>query len=141
MEVQVHDACVLDESLVEKADVVLADLPCSGLGVLGKKKDIRYRITKEAMEELTELQRRILDVVWRYVKPGGVLIYSTCTLNPDENHKMAEWFLDNHPFTPQRLAPHLPEELKGEEDKGMLQLFPGSHETDGFFIARFKRNR
>lgn len=141
MEVQVHDACVLDESLVEKADVVLADLPCSGLGVLGKKKDIRYRITKEAIEELTELQRRILDVVWRYVKPGGVLIYSTCTINPDENHKMAEWFLDNHPFTPQRFAPHLPEELKGEEDKGMLQLFPGSHETDGFFIARFKRNR
>ena len=69
--------------------MVLADLPCSGLGVMGKKRDIKYRITRKAMEELADLQRRILDVVWKYVKPGGILIYSTCTINPEENEQMA----------------------------------------------------
>lgn len=139
VEVQVHDACILDESLTEKADVVLADLPCSGLGVIGKKRDIKYRITKEAVSELVKLQRQILDVVWRYVKPGGVLVYSTCTINPDENEKTVRWFADNYPFAPESLSPYLPAELKGEGEEGMLQLFPGLHETDGFFIARMRR--
>ncbi len=139
VEVQVHDACVLDESLVEKADVVLADLPCSGLGVIGKKQDIKYRITKEAISELVKLQRQILDVVWRYVKPGGVLVYSTCTMNPDENEKTARWFAENYSFEPESLSPYLAEELKKEGEEGMLQLFPGLHETDGFFIARMRR--
>ncbi len=139
VEVQVHDACILDESLTEKADVVLADLPCSGLGVIGKKRDIKYRITKEAVSELVKLQRQILDVVWRYVKPGGVLVYSTCTINPDENEKTARWFAENYPFAPESLSPYLPAELKKEGEEGMLQLFPGLHETDGFFIARMRR--
>jgi 16S rRNA (cytosine967-C5)-methyltransferase len=124
---------------VEKADVVLADLPCSGLGVIGKKQDIKYRITKEAISELVKLQRQILDVVWRYVKPGGVLVYSTCTMNPDENEKTVRWFAENYSFEPESLSPYLAEELKKEGEEGMLQLFPGLHETDGFFIARMRR--
>ena len=72
-----HDATVLDESWIGKADIVLADLPCSGLGVLNKKNDLKYRMTPEQQQELVELQRRILDTVWQYVKPGGKLIYST----------------------------------------------------------------
>lgn len=136
---QVWDAAVLDESLIEKADVVLADLPCSGLGIMGKKRDIKYRMNEDALKELWALQRKILDVVWRYVKPGGILIYSTCTINPEENEKTVEWFTKEHPFEVQSLAPFLPELLKEEGEGGALQLFPGIHETDGFFLARLKR--
>lgn len=136
---QVWDAAVLDESLIEKADVVLVDLPCSGLGIMGKKRDIKYRMNEDALKELWALQRKILDVVWRYVKPGGILIYSTCTINPEENEKTVEWFTKEHPFEVQSLAPFLPELLKKEGEDGVLQLFPGIHETDGFFLARLKR--
>lgn len=136
---EVYDARTPDESLFEKADVVLADLPCSGLGIMGKKRDIKYRITKEAMDELVLLQKQILDVVWRYVKPGGVLIYSTCTINPEENDDIVQWFTDEHPFELQSLSPYLPEELKEEGKDGKIQLFPGIHKSDGFFIARMIR--
>lgn len=139
IEAQVYDACRLDDSLIGKADVVLADLPCSGLGIMGKKRDIKYRITKEGMEELVRLQRKILDVVWQYVKPGGVLIYSTCTINPDENERMAKWLSEHGPFVLESLSPFLPKALLGEEKEGMLQLYPGIHETDGFFLSRLRR--
>ena len=139
IEAQVYDALVLDESLKEKADIVLADLPCSGLGIMGKKRDIKYRMNHKALKELEQLQRKILDVVWQYVKPGGTLIYSTCTINPGENNKMVQWLTENYPFELQSLAPFLPETLKAEGAGGMLQLFPGIHETDGFFLARLKR--
>ena len=125
--------------MIGKADLVLADLPCSGLGSMGKKRDIKYRVKEEAFGELTALQRRILDTVWQYVKPGGVLIYSTCTINPDENEYMAEWFLENYPFALEELSPYLSDTLKQEWKDGMLQLFPGIHETDGFFLARLRR--
>lgn len=139
IEPQVYDACKMDETLLGRADVVLADLPCSGLGIMGKKRDIKYRITKDGMAELVRLQRLILDVVWQYVKPGGVLIYSTCTINPDENDHMVEWILEHYPFELESLAPFLPEVLLEEGKDGMLQLFPGIHEADGFFLARLRR--
>lgn len=140
IDIQVYDATVFDESLNGKADAVLADLPCSGLGVIGKKRDIKYRMSKETLKELEKLQRQILDVIWRYVKPGGILIYSTCTINPGENQQMAEWFTQNYPFQLQSLQPYLPEALRAEGEGGMLQLLPGVHETDGFFMARMKRD-
>lgn len=136
---RVWDALVFDEALLEKADVVLADLPCSGLGIMGKKRDIKYRITREAMEELAALQKQILGVVWKYVKPGGILIYSTCTINPEENEHMVEWFTCSYPFELQSISPYLPGGLKGQGERGMLQFFPGIHESDGFFIARLIR--
>ncbi|NLL76473.1 MAG: 16S rRNA (cytosine(967)-C(5))-methyltransferase RsmB [Clostridiales bacterium] len=122
--IEAYDATVYDKKLREKADVVLADLPCSGLGIVGKKRDIKYNITKEALQELPLLQKEILNTIWQYVKPGGVLIYSTCTIHKEENEKMAAWFADNYPF----------------ELTDMRQLLPGVHETDGFFIARFRRH-
>lgn len=139
LEIEVQDATVLDEALVKKADIVLADLPCSGLGILGKKRDIKYRIRPEDLQELADLQKQILKVVWQYVKPGGVLIYSTCTINPKENELVADWFAEGYPFVLQNLASGLPLELKEEGRGGKLQLLPGIHETDGFFIAGFKR--
>ena len=141
IDASVHDALVFDEELRGKADVVLADLPCSGLGIIGKKRDIKYRITKEGLKELQELQKKILNVIWQYVKPEGVLIYSTCTINPGENQEMTEWFTQNYPFEPESLSSYLPDQLKKEGEKGMLQLLPGIHETDGFFLAKLRRLR
>ena len=135
----VFDAAVFEPESEQKADVVLADLPCSGLGVMGKKRDIRHRLEREQLSRLQELQKQILNVVWRYVKPGGVLLYSTCTVNPGENQEMIQWFLKEHPFRLESLTPYLPEELGGQGENGMLQLFPGVHPTDGFFLARLRR--
>lgn len=139
IEAVVLDACKMREKDKETADVVLADLPCSGLGIMGKKKDIKYHASPEGLYELQSLQREILNTVWQYVKPGGVLIYSTCTVNPGENEENVRWFLANYPFVAESLSPYLPEPLQEEGKSGMLQLLPGIHETDGFFIARLRR--
>lgn len=140
VDVKVWDATVPDTSLYGKADVVLADLPCSGLGVIGKKADIKYRLTPEQLTELVELQKKILSVVKDYVKPGGVLIYSTCTVNREENHGNRSWFLEQYDFEAESLDPYLPERLRNVDTKeGYLQLLQGTHPTDGFFLARFRR--
>ena len=119
-----QDATVLDTASIEKADLVIADLPCSGLGVLGRKPDIRYRMSYDQIEELAKLQRQILSVVHNYVKPGGQLIYSTCTVNQLENQQNAEWFAKEFPQF---------------EMETMEQIYPVSGQTDGFFIARFRK--
>lgn len=120
---EVHDATVPDERYVEQADVVLMDVPCSGLGVMGKKRDIKYHVTPQSLTEIVELQKQIVESCWQYVKPGGVLLYSTCTVNPKENEEMTGWITANFPFVL-------------EEQK---QLFPGMDECDGFFYARLRR--
>ncbi len=138
--IKVQDAAVLDQASIESADVVLADVPCSGLGVLGKKRDIKYRVSRESLWTITDLQKSIIDTVWQYVKPGGVLLYSTCTIHRAENQDMAAYITGNYPFEAESLDPYLKEELKSETTKaGYLQLLPGVHESDGFFIARFRR--
>ncbi len=134
------DACTYDEEQEQKADVVLADVPCSGLGVIGKKRDIKYRVTPEGIRSLPDLQKEILQTVQHYVKPGGVLLYSTCTINRAENEEMVQWFLQNFPFHTESLRPFLPGQFEGETmENGYFQFLPGIHETDGFFIARFRR--
>ena len=140
LEIKVWDATVPDEEMKGAADVVLADLPCSGLGVIGRKADIKYRVTSESLSEVAALQRRILTNAAEYVKPGGTLVYSTCTINKEENERQAAWFADNFPFSLRSLDGGLPEALKNKESKaGMCQLLPGIHKTDGFFIAAFVR--
>lgn len=139
---KVWNAEKMDTEWVNKADLVIADLPCSGLGVLGKKNDIKYKTSKESIEELVKLQRKILTTVSSYVKQGGTLIYSTCTVNLEENNKNITWFLEQYQdeFEMVSLNPYLPEELQNEQtEKGYLQLFPGIHKTDGFFLAKFRR--
>lgn len=138
--VQVHDATVLDESMIGKADVVIADLPCSGLGIIAKKRDIKYNVTPESLKELQLLQRQILDVVSQYVKPGGTLIYSTCTINPMENEENRTYILETLPFEAESMDAYLPEALKSETTKnGYLQLIPSIHKTDGFFISKYRK--
>ena len=122
---KVQDATELDESVIDSADIVIADLPCSGLGVIGKKPDIKYNFTKEKGLELAKLQSEILDVVCKYVKPNGKLVYSTCTINKAENEDNVQEFLERHSnFV-----------LTGER-----QILPEKEiGNDGFFIATFER--
>ena len=117
-------------------DAVIVDAPCSGYGIIRKKPDIRYKdITK--MKELPQLQRSILEVQCRYVKPGGLLMYSTCTLVHGENEGMVASFLNDHPeFTLEPLPLPVP---FPKNDSGMLALIPGEYDTDGFFISRLRR--
>lgn len=142
IEIQEWDATVFDESMEEKADVVLADLPCSGLGIMGRKNDIKYHVTKEQLSELQALQRKILSVVWKYVKPGGILVYSTCTLNRGENEENVRWIEENTPLRAVSLEESLPEALRGRTgEKGYLTLLPGVDDTDGFFVSKFVREK
>ena len=137
-----HDALVYDEDSKEKADIVIADLPCSGLGVIGKKSDIKYKMTEETQRDLAKLQKNILQIVHGYVKPGGTLVYSTCTINEEENMENVRWFLQQNPeFESVPVEPVLCEELKKSVKEGCLQLLPGIHESDGFFIAAFRKNK
>lgn len=137
------DARIPDISSVEKADIVIADLPCSGLGVLGRKTDLKYKTSEESLKSLVQLQREILSTVKAYVRPGGTLVYSTCTINPSENLDNVHWFLEENPeFSLKDIRENLCEELRADvQEKGCLQLLPGIHESDGFFLACMKKER
>lgn len=138
--IEIQDALSLDENSLNKADVLIADLPCSGLGVIGKKSDIKYNLNPDKLKELVKLQREILSVVHKYVKTGGVLVYSTCTINEDENLGNVKWLLENFPFELESIDPFIDNELQSETTKeGYLQLLPGTHDTDGFFMARLRK--
>lgn len=141
MEAVKQDATIPNEKSVGKADIVIADLPCSGLGVLGKKTDLKYKMTEETQDELVKLQRQILSNVQSYVKTDGTLIYSTCTIHTGENMENVHWFLKEYPqFELAPIEEFLCEELKTSvQEEGCLQLLPGVHESDGFFIAKFKK--
>lgn len=135
-----QDATIFDPDSVLKADIVLADVPCSGYGVIGRKPDIKYKMTMQKQQELVLLQRRILSMAVDYIKPGGVLIYSTCTIAKEENEDNYKWLLENFPLEADSIDPFLPKELRSMTTaRGYLQLLPGVHHTDGFFMARFKR--
>lgn len=120
------DATVFDRDSVEKADILVCDLPCSGLGVMGKKTDIRYKMTEEKEKELVQLQRQILKTVIPYVKENGTVIYSTCTIDRAENEENAAWI--------EREFPEL-------SLVAMKQMFPGETGNDGFFISKFVRRK
>lgn len=125
------DAAVYDAAL-PPADGVLCDVPCSGLGVLAKKPDIRWK-TLDTLGALRELQSAILDTAARYVKPSGRLIYSTCTLNPAENEGIVRPFLARHPEFTARRPSHLP--AGAEIKEGFAVFLPHRTGTDGFFVA------
>ena len=140
VECQVWDATVTEKSLYEGADIVIADLPCSGLGVIGRKNDIKYKTTMQDIENLAKIQRDILNVVSSYVKPGGTLIFSTCTVNTIENNENVKWILENLPFDAESFEKFIPEKMYHETaKKGYIQYFNGENDMDGFFISRFKK--
>lgn len=123
IKIELKDAAAYYENDFESFDRVIVDAPCSGLGLVRKKPDIKYTKTMEEVMELAKLQRKILGICQSYVKKGGILVYSTCTVSSKENVENAEWFLSNYPF----------------EKISSKQIFPAENGKDGFFIAVFKR--
>ena len=121
-------------------DLVLCDAPCSGLGIMGGKPDIRLTISYERIEEIKVKQKQILDNVAGLVKPGGTLVYSTCTINSGENEDQIEAFIGSHPeFETYGFDNLLPERLQSRGNNGMLTLLPDEDGCEGFFIARLRR--
>lgn len=136
-----YDALACDEC--ETADIVIADVPCSGFGVIGKKRDIKYKVTKAQLEELVALQRRILKKAVAMLMPGARLLFSTCTLNRAENEENFEWLKKELKLTPVSFFETLPKCLRSESAEtareGYLQLLPKINDTDGFFISVLKK--
>lgn len=139
---EVYNALKLDNSLIGIADYCLVDAPCSGLGLIRRKPEIKYNRTEKDIKELLKLQIDILNIAANYVKKGGILIYSTCTINKDENIELVQRFLKQNDF---KLCPiddliDLDIKLNQEQiNMGYLELYPNIHETDGFFIAKMVR--
>lgn len=136
---QVWDAAKSDPANREKADVVLVDVPCSGIGIIGRKPEIKYHALESAAE-LIPLQRKICRASVELLKPGGVMIYSTCTIHRAENEENVLWMEENLGLERESLDKYLPEILCNRmTTQGMLQMLPGIQQSDGFFVARLKK--
>ena len=132
---QMADARIFDPEKEEQYDLVIADLPCSGLGVMGRKPEIRYRVTEEEIRSLACLQREILKNAVRYVKPGGKLLFSTCTMTEEENEANAAWIAEEAHFMADDIRSSVPEAFSGGLiGENCLQLLPSAL-SDGFFIS------
>ena len=145
--IEVVDAKIHDDNMKRNADYLYLDVPCSGLGIIGRKSDIKQNIKKDKLTELTKLQWDIVKSCWDYVKVGGTLMYSTCTINKAENEQMITKICNELPFEPVYITDVLPKyilendkyNIKDTAKKGYIQLLPGEFGTDGFFIAKLKR--
>ncbi|MCR5705043.1 MAG: 16S rRNA (cytosine(967)-C(5))-methyltransferase RsmB [Eubacterium sp.] len=137
---KVFDATQPDYTMRETADLVIADLPCSGLGVIANKSDIKYNVSVQQIQELATLQREILQVVSEMVKPGGKLVFSTCTVNRLENDENAKWIQEKLGLCPVSIQEEIPKELlNGKTVTNQIQIFPGEFGMDGFFISVFEK--
>lgn len=136
-----NDATELNKELLEYGDFVLVDAPCSGVGLMRKKPEIRWNLKEEHIEELTKLQRQIIMNGSKYVMPGGVMVYSTCTLTEEENEDIINWFLEtSKDFQLESFEEMLPDFYKNLGGvNGYIKLFPHISDCDGFFIARFRK--
>lgn len=135
IQTELFDATLFDELLVDQMNVVLVDAPCSGLGIIRRKPDIKYNKTVDDCFELSQLQMEIMANASKYVKVNGHLVYSTCTINEDENQMLIKSFLaknDHFELVPFEIGTF------GQTD-GTMTLFPNVHGTDGFFLAKLKR--
>lgn len=154
IETVVHNGCGFET--VERADIVLLDAPCTGTGVMHRKPDLRYQREPQDLAKLVELQRALLSNAAHLVKAGGVLMYATCSIEPEENFDNICWFLKNFPeFTPDDLTPYLPEAIlqslaplesgapcktpREATNLYMLQLLPSRHGVSGFFMAKLRK--
>lgn len=144
----VNDATVFNKKFEEDFDMVICDLPCSGLGVIGRKRDIKYNITENKIKELAKLQRDIVENAKKYVKKGGYLIFSTCTMSKLENEENFKFISEFSGFSPVDFSDKIKDSLVkykvgsrllAEAKKGYIRLIPGELGTDGFFISEFMR--
>lgn len=138
---RVFDATTVDDALVGKADCVLADVPCSGLGIIRRKPDIKYKENITDFSEINEIQLKILDTAYRYLKRGGALVYSTCTINPKENKELIDSFLSKRDdmILDKIESPHILKDAKIKGENGYIEVFPDTDKSDGFFVCRLKK--
>ena len=145
---KVNDASLYNPDFLDGFDLVICDLPCSGLGVMGRKRDIKYNVSRDKIRELAILQKKILENAVRYVKKGGRLIYSTCTMTKAENEENFTFISEFKGFSAVDFSDKIRgyvdrykdgERLVNEAKKGFIRLFPGELGTDGFFISEFMR--
>jgi len=145
---RVNDASLYNPDFLDGFDLVICDLPCSGLGVMGRKRDIKYNVSRDKIRELAILQKKILENAVRYVKKGGRLIYSTCTMTKAENEENFTFISEFKGFSAVDFSDKIRgyvdrykggERLVNEAKKGFIRLFPGELGTDGFFISEFMR--
>ncbi len=140
IEVVLQDAAQENPDYIEKFDRVLIDAPCSGLGIIRKKADIKWSKQYSDIDALTKLQRDIIKTSSQYVKPNGILVYSTCTISPLENEEMVKWMTHNLDFELESINDYMPPSLHNEtSQEGYIQIFPTTANTDGFFISRFRK--
>ncbi|WP_053956945.1 16S rRNA (cytosine(967)-C(5))-methyltransferase RsmB [Inediibacterium massiliense] len=136
--VQEFDAQKIDVDLIQKADRVLVDAPCSGLGIIRRKPELKYNKTPDHIKEITKIQLEILKNASQYVKDNGVLVYSTCTIEKEENIEVIKKFIEyDKNFEIIDVNPYIPKKFRGEEK--MIQLYPHIHHTDGFFICKLRK--
>ncbi len=131
------DATKIDVSLIGVGDKILLDVPCSGLGIIKRKPEIKWNKTREELKEIVKVQREIMENAWQYLKQGGTMVYSTCTLNKEENEQNIEWFLNKHKNCKlEKVFIGNGDNLRYEN--GMLTVLPNEY-MDGFFIAKLKK--
>ena len=144
----VNDASLYNPDFLEGFGLVICDLPCSGLGVMGRKRDIKYNVTEDKIRELAKIQRTILENAVRYVKKGGRLIYSTCTMTKAENEENFTFISEFKGFSAVDFSDKIRgyvdrykdgERLVNEAKKGFIRLIPGELGTDGFFVSEYMR--
>lgn len=136
----INDATILNEKFIDKADKVLVDVPCSGLGVINKKPEIKWFKNPSDLKEIVNIQRKIIFNASKYVKSNGILMYTTCTLNKNENEDVIKWFLEtNDNFILDSIDNYDFGSLLFENNKGMVTIFP-TELSNGFFITKLKRN-
>ena len=137
----VKDACEYRPDMEKTLDAVLLDAPCSGTGVLSQKPDIKLRLKESDLPAIVETQKKLLNTVCRYVRPGGLLVYSTCSVLPEENKAQIEGFLKEHPeYTTEPMPLSFPAELRLQQDGLGLQLLGFRDQVEGFYIVRLRRN-
>ena len=137
----VKDACEYRPDMEKTLDAVLLDAPCSGTGVLSQKPDIKLRLKESDLPAIAETQKKLLNTVCRYVRPGGLLVYSTCSVLPEENKAQIEGFLKEHPeYTTEPMPLSFPAELRQQQDALGLQLLGFRDQVEGFYIVRLRRN-
>ncbi len=137
---ELHDATIPDRPHEKAFDRILLDAPCSGLGIIRRKPDIKWARETKGIESITKLQKTVIQAVSAALKPGGVLVYSTCTVLPEENEEIIRSFIENNQdFIEEDIAPLLPAELAVHATGGALQLYPNRDGVDGFFMARLRR--
>ena len=124
---------------VESFDAVLVDAPCSGLGVIRRKPDIKYTKREEDLENLQTIQLALLTAAVKVLKQDGKLVYSTCTVDQQENEGTVKAFLAEHPEMEAIQLESLPTKIAKKQVNGMLQVFPQDFGSDGFFVAAFRK--